>query len=1053
MSFEDRICLPPLNLIHRRPRLLNLLTQYTSMGKSFVTIEAPGGYGKSVLLADFAQTTNLPVCWCTVQTSDREPAMLLRLLAYALVDRFYELNLTELLALIEPGDIPRSILQLSQRLTTLGAHLIIIDDYHNVAGPGSDLIMHRLWEYFPETSRFIVAGQNQLGPIIRQTTILPELAPQTTTLSKQILAFTAEEVQALLLKRIGFQLDLAQAEMLRGATEGNGAQILLNGRAMQAYHLKGCQPPQEINPHDLHEELFEKQPVEVQNFLLATSVLPEVTPRLANQLLGTDSAANLIGSLGSTNIFISPAGAGYKYHPHFAQFLQTRLTQEPEQHYHLSTRAARLMIDNARFEEALQLYLSCQAWPETADFLEAQGRYFIDTGQAERLERWLAPLPEALIQQRPRLLLLRGQLGLNSRLGETPDPIFELCGLAEVRFLEQSDRPGLAEAGLVRSARLRTMGHHQGAMRLAIDSLDQLIAVEANDALIAQAIQNRAVAYSQVGNLAAALTDTRQALEMFVELGDSFNAGCCHHEIGEMLTAQGKLQRAQHHLHQAIQTWESQGNALKLAASLNSLGNVLTTLGRHSDALQHFRQSFEVARQLGAKHLAAIALTGSGAAYLGLNAFDKAMRAYQHLEELAVNDFALEIQNRINMGECHYRQRNLFEAFELAAQAKALAGEAGLTFERGLATALQGKIYVTWAEYEASFHRFAEALAHLSNFNVLEQMKVRLWWGYSLLLDLRASAAFEQLRTAINLILTVDELRYGLGQTILETQQLLYHFLYNHKTPPGLQNSLELLLQQLPTRSNCLETGLHFFTFGHPTVVVNGTPKHFSHRGRSRKLPEILAYLLFVSRDRGCRWDELSTAIWPDLGPESASTRFHQSIKRLRDVILEDQNYILVQDDYYQINPAYAHWCDLLVFEKLFDRIASLKPEESLELQLEIIDLYQGEFLTGFDLEGWGRLYSTQCEARFLRTVKMASDQLLQTGQPWKALMVAKQGLNQDYFREDLHHNVLKAYGQLGLRSELHSHYEQMQEIFERELGDPPQPETDQLYQMLRGEA
>ncbi|MCB0153524.1 MAG: hypothetical protein KDF65_01920, partial [Anaerolineae bacterium] len=344
------------------------------MGKSFVTIEAPSGYGKSVLLADFAQTTNLPVCWCTVQTSDREPAMLLQLLIHALVDRFYELDLTELLALIDPTDIPHAILQLSQRLTTLGPHLIILDDYHHVAGPGSNLIMQRLWEYFPETSRFIVAGQNRLGPIIRPTTILPELAPQTTTLSKKILAFTAEEVQALLLKRIGFQLDLAQAEMLRGATEGNGAQILLNGRAMQAHHLKGNHPPQEINPHDLHEELFEKQPVEVQNFLLATSVLPEVTPRLANQLLGTDSAASLIGSLGSKNVFIFPAGAGYKYHPHFAQFLQTRLTQEPEQHYHLSTRAARLMIDYARFEEALQLYLSCQAWPETADFLEAQGR-------------------------------------------------------------------------------------------------------------------------------------------------------------------------------------------------------------------------------------------------------------------------------------------------------------------------------------------------------------------------------------------------------------------------------------------------------------------------------------------------------------------------------------------------------------------------------------------------------------------------------------------------------------------------------------------------------
>jgi ATP/maltotriose-dependent transcriptional regulator MalT len=73
MAFEDRIRLPALNLIHRRSRLLNLLAEFVEDGKRLVTVYAPGGYGKSILLADFAQTTDLPVCWSAMELSFTTP--------------------------------------------------------------------------------------------------------------------------------------------------------------------------------------------------------------------------------------------------------------------------------------------------------------------------------------------------------------------------------------------------------------------------------------------------------------------------------------------------------------------------------------------------------------------------------------------------------------------------------------------------------------------------------------------------------------------------------------------------------------------------------------------------------------------------------------------------------------------------------------------------------------------------------------------------------------------------------------------------------------------
>ena len=95
MALEDRIRLPALNLIHRRQRLLNMLTEFVETGYRLITVYAPGGYGKSILLADFAQTTDLPVCWCSLEAADRDPTSFLTLLVYSITDRFHEIEAPE----------------------------------------------------------------------------------------------------------------------------------------------------------------------------------------------------------------------------------------------------------------------------------------------------------------------------------------------------------------------------------------------------------------------------------------------------------------------------------------------------------------------------------------------------------------------------------------------------------------------------------------------------------------------------------------------------------------------------------------------------------------------------------------------------------------------------------------------------------------------------------------------------------------------------------------------------------------------------------------------
>jgi two-component SAPR family response regulator len=318
-----------------------------------------------------------------------------------------------------------------------------------------------------------------------------------------------------------------------------------------------------------------------------------------------------------------------------------------------------------------------------------------------------------------------------------------------------------------------------------------------------------------------------------------------------------------------------------------------------------------------------------------------------------------------------------------------------------------------------------------------------------LLIDKRSLAAYEQLHEAISLALGMGELIQGLGRTVVETQRFLVHFLHWPDTPDGMRDSIRLLLDQGKERINVSRSSLQVFTFGTPYLIVAGKLRLFGQRGRVRKMPEFLAYLLLESRGSGCRWDEISAKIWPDLEPEKASDNFHQTLKRLRRIIFQAPDYIIAQDDYYRVNPDYLDWCDAVIFDQLYEQAAQAPPDEVLSLQLELISLYQGEFLAGFELSEWGEAYRISCETRFLQIVTMASEQLLQKDVPQTALSVIHRGLAQDYFREELHRSAFNAYQQLGLYDQLEAHFSQANQVFLGEFGAPLDPETVQLYEQL----
>ncbi len=197
MAFEDRIRLPTLSLIHRRLRLLNLLNEFIVGGQRLITVYAPSGYGKSILLADFAHTTDLPVCWCSLDVGDRDPVAFLTLLAHSITDRFHELDPELLFRPIERGDTEGSIRVIAEQLGQVVPHIIILDDYHKANSAGMTLALSRLLDQLPETSQLIVAARGDMMLETRQVIDLL-IAGRAAGLSEVELRFTPEELQLLM---------------------------------------------------------------------------------------------------------------------------------------------------------------------------------------------------------------------------------------------------------------------------------------------------------------------------------------------------------------------------------------------------------------------------------------------------------------------------------------------------------------------------------------------------------------------------------------------------------------------------------------------------------------------------------------------------------------------------------------------------------------------------------------------------------------------------------------------------------------------------------------
>lgn len=339
-----------------RPELIDLLDH--SRDFALTLILAPAGSGKSTLLGQWSAGQDRRLARLALNRRDADPVRFLQRLNQALrlaMPDFVMLSCNALSTDLDQAD---------QLARTLGDSLaavredffLLIDDFHYASAPLIQRIFARLLEELPPHVHVILSSRSHPGFSLSRL----KLEDRLLLIDRHDLRLPADEVQALCRSLRLPPLEVREAEMLLGLTEGWVAGIKLallarrrNGRFMPE-DFNGSQP--ELVDY-FADVVLADLPAPERDFLLATALFERFDLTLCAGLPGlTDTAARLEHVLQSGLFLqtVDDAPGWFRYHPLFRNFLKARLQQEnPQRREELHLAAARHFMNSGDEETAL----------------------------------------------------------------------------------------------------------------------------------------------------------------------------------------------------------------------------------------------------------------------------------------------------------------------------------------------------------------------------------------------------------------------------------------------------------------------------------------------------------------------------------------------------------------------------------------------------------------------------------------------------------------------------------------------------------------------------
>jgi LuxR family maltose regulon positive regulatory protein len=298
---------------------------------------------------------------------------------------------------------------LSELADADGGVTLVIDDLHELTSPEAPAQLTQLLTNLPPQVHAILTTRHDVRLGLHRL----RLAGELTEIRGADLRFSGRETRELL-DASGIALSAAGAALLHQRTEGWAA-----GLRLAVLSLAGHPDPErfvaEFSGSDrtvaeyLLAEMLERQPPDVQDLLLRTSLLDRVNGELADLLTGRPGSEQILLSLEDANAFVEsldPGRTWFRYHHLFADLLRLELRRTlPDQLPTLHRRAAGWFTLQGQMAEAIGHTQAAGDWPEAAQLLASHSFSLTLDGQAQTMQALVRAFPPGA--DHPELALVR----------------------------------------------------------------------------------------------------------------------------------------------------------------------------------------------------------------------------------------------------------------------------------------------------------------------------------------------------------------------------------------------------------------------------------------------------------------------------------------------------------------------------------------------------------------------------------------------------------------------------------------------------------------------
>lgn len=416
-----KLFIPPLRSdLVARPRLIEALNK--GREKSLVLISAPAGFGKTTLVCEWIQAYSPSVAWLSLDEDDSDLANFLTYMIAALqtVHPKFGLETQNILRSSMPTPTGAAMISLVNEIAAMPDEIyLVLDDHHVIESREIDQALSFMLDKMPPSLRLIITTREDPNfPLAKL-----RAKGQLSEIRVSDLRFRPNEAGSFLNNATGLSLSEEDIELLDDRTEG-----WIAGLRLAAISISGSDDPTNFirsfsGAHHfvldyLINEVFERQPESIQNFLISTSILDQLCGPLCDAILDDPSISGqqILEYLEAANLFLIPLDnerRWYRYHHLFADLLRQRARQIHD-----------LTSDNRSIDVNTAHLRACE-WYEVNGFAVKAFEQAAAADEIERAERlmagdgmplfyrgalnpvlnWLGSLSDELTRTKPSLLV------------------------------------------------------------------------------------------------------------------------------------------------------------------------------------------------------------------------------------------------------------------------------------------------------------------------------------------------------------------------------------------------------------------------------------------------------------------------------------------------------------------------------------------------------------------------------------------------------------------------------------------------------------------------